>query len=148
MFENDSDRRAWAREQMEKAGTPEDRRTFMEQLLGVFWSHATSRELSVEDRKKLLDDFSNLAQGYVLVPEPVEEEAIWVDARPGWLSLGDTIRVKADAYPGDTGLYHNGRPGVITAMRSGDIHVRYTDDKPVPPGFIRHSPYKLQKRVR
>lgn len=144
MFEKDSDRRAWARDQMGKANTPEQHRVFIEQLLSVYWSKALTGQAS----EIVLSTFTDLAQGHALVAEPVEDTSVWVQAKPGFLTVGDTVRVKSDAYSGDAGLAHNGRPAVITAIRSGDIHVRYTDDKPSITGFIRHSPYKLEKRIR
>jgi hypothetical protein len=149
MYENEDERLDWAEDQLKKAEVPEQYQALISRLLEHYWAHPAVPSLNVADAEKTLGTFAQLAQGHVLVPE--EPEAVWVQAKPGSLVIRDTIRVKADAYSGDAGLAHNGRVGVVTAIRYGDIHIRYTDDK--EPSFkdvpsVRHSPYALEKRVR
>ena len=90
--------------------------------------------------------FKSLALNHSLV-EPYKDE-VWVPAQPGQIKVADQVRVKSDAFTGDAGRTHNGRRGVIVAIRSGDVIVRSTDDlKPVLDG-VHYSPYKLEKRIK
>ena len=146
MFERDSEKRSWAREQMTKAGVPSKHQLLIEKLLGIYWQQAAQNEYDPKTAEIVLEVFSELAKGHTLVPE--SEEEVWVAAKSGSLSVGEEIRVKRNAYDGPAGLVHNGRRGVITAIRYGDIHVRYTDGEELKTPFIKHSPNSLEKRVK
>ena len=90
--------------------------------------------------------FKSLALNHSLV-EPYKDE-VWVPAQPGQIKVADQVRVKSDAFTGEAGRAHNGRRGVIVAIRSGDVIVRSTDDlEPVLDG-VHYSPYKLEKRIK
>ena len=90
--------------------------------------------------------FKSLALNHSLV-EPYKDE-VWVPAQPGQIKVADQVRVKSDAFTGEAGRAHNGRRGVIVAIRSGDVIVRSTDDlEPVLDG-AHYSPYKLEKRIK
>jgi hypothetical protein len=89
--------------------------------------------------------FSRLAKGEAFVEENSEEK--WIPAQPGQLTVGDEVRVLADAFDGKLAAVHNGRRGRIVAIRYGDVIMKTTDDKePVLDG-AHYSPYKLEKRV-
>ena len=60
---------------------------------------------------------------------------------------GDVVRVKADGYPGTTGQAHNGRVGVVIAIRSGDIIVDITDELEPAIKGAHHLPEVLEKRI-
>lgn len=136
----------WAREQLERSGLEGDYAQLVEDLLDEYWTVSIGHNFSARDAQEILNAFTSLAQGHVLVPD--EPEGVWVQAKPGNLVVRDTVRVRLDAYEGAAGLAHNGRVGVITAIRYGDVYVRYTDDKTEYRGLIHHSPHSLEKRVR
>lgn len=97
-----------------------------------------------EVAKTVLSVFSELAQGKAIVPP---DNFTWVQARRGDIKVRDIVRVKADGYPGSTGEAHNGRVGVVIAIRSGDIIVDITDElEPVVKG-AHHLPEVLEKRI-
>ena len=130
----------WVWDQMTKAKIPQTERWVIEQLLKVYWEEEKSQKLSTEQAETITKAFSELVVGHHLVPD--ETEGVWIQARPGALVIRDTVRVKADGYAGEVGLVHNGKTGVIVAIRYGDIHVRYEDGT-----IARHSPHALEKRV-
>jgi hypothetical protein len=93
-----------------------------------------------------LDIFSKLALGHALM-EPYKDE-LWVPVIPGQVKVADKVRVKHNAFTGDAGRTHNGRRGVVVALRSGDVIVRSNDDvEPLLDG-VHYSPYALEKRVK
>jgi transcription antitermination factor NusG len=74
-----------------------------------------------------LDLFSTLARNEAVVEET---EAVWKPVQVGFmLNVGDTVRVRKDAFTEEAGRTHNGRIGRVLAKRSGDIIVRTTDDR-------------------
>jgi hypothetical protein len=101
---------------------------------------------SDRDSKDVLDLFSKLALTNSLLP--AESDAVWVEARPGFISVGDIVRVKHDAYTDRLGTVHNGRVGKVVAVRYGDVIFRSTDDKVPFLDGTHHSPYKLEKRIK
>lgn len=132
----------WAEDQMRRVSSDPDT---IEHVLGLirFWIEA---EIPEEQAEAVLTVFKGLAQGHSLVPDAPEET--WVQARRGFLTVGDRVRVRHDAFAGEAGLTHNGRRGKIVAIRSGDIIVRSDDDvKPFLDG-VHYPPDKLEKRVR
>jgi hypothetical protein len=62
--------------------------------------------------------------------------------------VGDIVRVRNDAYTGKLAPIHNGRPGVIVAIRSGDIIVNLTDMEEPEISGAHYSPEVLEKRVQ
>jgi hypothetical protein len=103
-------------------------------------------EMDPEKSKQVLDIFSQVALGYALVPIATEE--VWLDAKRGHLSVGDIVRVSHSAYDGELAYIHNGRRGVVVAIRSGDIIFNSTDDMLPKIEGAHYSPERLQKRVR
>ncbi len=86
-----------------------------------------------------------MCRSIAVVETPKDE--IWEDARPGFLKVGDEVRVKADAFEDELGQLHNGRRGKIVGVRYGDIIIKTIDGKePVLDGS-HYSPYKLEKLV-
>jgi len=144
MLEKDSERRAWARDQMKEAKVPDQYYSIVERLLDMYWPYAMQNEVSPEQAKQILSVFLELAQGHTLLPE--DEEEVWIEGKPGNLVMRDVVRVRRDAYDGPAGLRHNGRRAVVTAIRNGDVHVRYTDEQ--QPEYARHLPYVFEKLVR
>lgn len=103
-------------------------------------------EMSPEDLKSVLDIFSKVALGHSIIETPKTE--LWVQAQAGQLSVGDIVRVRHDAFNGVLGANQNGRPGVVAAIRSGDIIFNSTDGAiPILDG-IHYRPAQLEKRLR
>lgn len=131
----------WAKSQLEQAKVSVDVGTSIVKLLEV-WS-----TLSHEDKNdnKVIELFSLLACSVSIVESPSDE--VWEASRPGFIRVGDEVRVMADAFEGELGQLHNGRRGRVVAVRYGDIIIKTTDGKePVLDGS-HYSPYKLEKLV-
>lgn len=131
----------WARTQLEKANVSADTGVSVIKLL-EFWLNLDHKD---ENNKKVLELFLNLCNGTAIVDTPTDE--VWQSASPGFIRVGDEVRVKADAFEGELGQLHNGRRGRVVAVRYGDIIIKTTDGKePVLDGS-HYSPYKLEKLV-
>jgi hypothetical protein len=99
-----------------------------------------------KDSAEVLSLLSKLAMAHSLLQDASEE--VWVEARPGAISVGDIVRVRHDAYDGKLGTLHNGRVGKVVAVRYGDIIFRSTDEKVPFLDGTHHSPHKLEKRIK
>ena len=131
----------WAKNQLEQAKVPVDVGISVVKLLEV-WS-----TLNHEDKNDYVvaQLFSLLSCSVSIVESPSDE--IWEPARPGFVRVGDEVRVMADAFEGELGQLHNGRRGRVVAVRYGDIIIKTTDGKePVLDGS-HYSPYKLEKLI-
>lgn len=131
----------WAKSQLEQAKVPIDVGVSVVKLLEV-WS-----TLNHEDKndKKVLELFSLLASSTSIVESPSDE--VWEAARPGFIRVGDEVRVMANAFEGELGQLHNGRRGRVVAVRYGDIIIKTIDGlEPILDGS-HYSPYKLEKLV-
>lgn len=102
--------------------------------------------LNPQAQRDALKAFETLALGHSLVVESKDE--LWVDGAPGMFIVGDSIRIKNDAFDGPAGASQNGRRGTIVAIRSGDIIVKSNDGKEPLLDGVHYHPSKLQKRVR
>lgn len=88
---------------------------------------------------------AKLVQGHAIVEERKDEK--WLPVQPGFIKVNDTVRVMSDAFDGELGTIHNGRRGVVTAIRSGDIIIKTNDGvEPLLDG-VHYSPYKLEKLI-
>ncbi len=138
----------WAKEQLSAVGKDGVQGELILYLLEVYLPKAVRAGWTGDVQQEILGMFYELAQGHSLVVPDDDKSAVWVQAKPGNLVVADRVRVRRDAYEGSAGIMHNGRSGVITAMRYGDIYVRYTDDREPSYGGIRHAPRALEKRVK
>ena len=102
--------------------------------------------LNVDSAKKAIDLFGRLALNHAVVDTPDNE--VWIPARPGAIKVADEVRVISDAFDGELGPIHNGRKGVVVAVRYGDIIVNTTDGREPELRGTHYSPYKLEKRVQ
>ena len=131
----------WARVQLENANVSADTGVSVIKLL-EFWLNLDHKD---DNDKKVLELFSDLCSGTAVIDTPTDE--VWQAASPGFIRVGDEVRVKADAFEGELGQLHNGRRGRVVAVRYGDIIIKTTDGKePVLDGS-HYSPYKLEKLV-
>ena len=133
--------RNWAKSQLEQAKVSVGAGTSIVKLL-EFW---TKLEHEGRDDKKVIELFSQLANSVAVSDSPSDE--VWEPSRPGFIRVGDEVRVMMDAFDGELGQLHNGRRGRVVAVRYGDIIIKTTDGKePVLDGS-HYSPYKLEKLV-
>lgn len=143
MYEPNEDQRKWARTQLDEASYPKPTSDAVISLLDVWWRQAHSEE----SRELTLDAFQKLARGFALAIASDPDE-VWEQAKPGFISRGDQVRVRADAYRGPAGQAHNGRRGRVVGVRRGDVIVKYEDGKYPPNDGVHHSPHSLEKRIR
>jgi hypothetical protein len=131
----------WAKSQLEQARVSPEAGISIVKLL-EFWS---TLDHSNQADEKILELFSKLAQSNALIDNSGNE--IWEDARPGFLRVGDEVRVKFNAFENELGQIHNGRRGRIVGVRYGDIIIKTSDGKePVLDGS-HYSPHNLEKLV-
>jgi hypothetical protein len=103
-------------------------------------------EMDPNQSKEVLDILSKVGLGHALIE--VNKDEVWVPTQRGQIGVGDIVRVAHDAFSDSTGHIHNGRRGVVVAIRSGDVIFKSTDEKdPVLDG-VHYSPEKLEKRIR
>jgi len=103
-------------------------------------------DLKEEHAKSAVEVFSKLALNHSLIETPKNE--VWAPAQPGFINVGDEVRVLNDAFSDKTGQMHNGRRGTVVAVRHGDVIVRSNDNKTPFLDGVHYSPYKLEKRMR
>jgi len=132
----------WVRGQMSEAKVKVGVGNAILKLLEV-WNEM---KLSNNQIKETTELFTKLAINHSIIPESPDET--WIDAQPGAIIVSDEVRVKSDAYDGDTGVMHNGRRGKVVGVRYGDIIFKSTDGKEPPLDGTHYTPYQLQKRVR
>jgi hypothetical protein len=134
----------WAREQMSALKYEERMMTRVAQLLEVWWTQYHDNQ----SRDLTLETFGKLARGQALVVQSDVNEA-WEPVKPGDIYVRNEIRVRFDAYTDEpTGRAHNGRRGVVVAIRNGDIIVNYTDGRMPEGQGVHHSPHSLERLVR
>lgn len=137
----------WAVAQLKAAGISQHVEDSVMVLLTVFYS----QEHDVTERGQVLDLFDSLAHLHAVVVHSNGTE-VWAPARLGAVSVGDNVRVRRNAFNDDNpqAIYHNGRRGVIIAIRRGDIYVGYRDGRepPSPDTGLRFPAGMLEKRMR
>lgn len=137
--------REWVIEQLEAAKVKVGSGKAILKLLDAW---AEIPKLSDNMTEEVLNVFPKLARGHVLKTEENEDDYRWEDLQPGQITVGDVVRVKADAFDGNLGAMHNGRRGKVVAVRYGDVIFKSTDNRdPILDG-VHYSPYKLEKRYR
>lgn len=133
----------WVREQLTLARSQVRVGNAVLQLLEL-WETMDSMEPEVASTT--LQAFSDLAQGFPLVEGG--DDGVWVPAIRGQFSVGDTVRIKRDAFSGAEGKAKNGRIGRIVGVRSGRVAFRSTDEvEPLIDGVVL-LPELLEKLVR
>lgn len=137
--------REWIVEQLEAAKVKVGSGKAILKLLDAW---AEIPKLSDNMTEEVLTVFPQLAKGHVIKVEENEDDYIWMDAQPGQITVGDVVRVKADAFEDKLGTLHNGRRGKVVAIRYGDVIFKDTDGKQPPLDGVHYSPYKLEKRYR
>lgn len=137
--------RKWIIEQLEAAKVKAGSGKAILKLLDAW---AEIPKLSDNMTDEVLTVFPQLAKGHVIKVEENEDDYAWMDAQPGQITVGDVVRVKANAFEDKLGTVHNGRRGKVVAIRYGDVIFKDTDGKQPPLDGVHYSPYKLEKRYR
>lgn len=136
----------WAHRRIEAALTlPAETRRELEVVFDTWLSSPALRASLSEraSRDAVLHVLELVLSGY---DESDDETPVkWQQARNGAVRVGDTVRVKPDAYSGAAGAYHNGRVCRVVAMRYGDIIVR--DDADPDYTGQHHQAAALQRQV-
>ena len=132
----------WVKAQLSRSKTRKKPGDVAIELLKLWETFEFPNQTQQEDA---IEVFSALANGYALLPESADR---WLPANAGFmLTVGDTVRVRKDAFTGEAGMVHNGRRGVIVAKRSGDIIVKHTDGLVPSRNDARYPPSSLEKKV-
>lgn len=137
--------REWAIEQLQAAKIKVGSGKAIMKLLET-WE--TIPDLSENMREEVLKIFPLIVRGVVIKVEEDENDYTWIPLQPGQITVGDVVRVKADAFTDKLGPIHNGRRGTVAAIRYGDVIFNDTDGKKPELKGVHYSPYKLEKRVR
>lgn len=116
-------------------------------LLALLESWNNLDNLTNEQAKEVVYLFNKLALG-VNIYEEVTTDEVWVPVQPGFIKVGDEVRVLKDAFSDSTGVLHNGRVGKVVAIRYGDVIFKSTDGKQPALNGVHYSPYKLEKRIK
>jgi len=134
----------WVRKQLEEAKVKIGSGNAVMKLLQT-WEGM--EKLSPNIAKETIEVFSKLALNKAAVEPKVDPNEIWVPLQPGQITVGDEVRVIADAFSDSTGVIHNGRRGKVIAVRYGDVIINSTDGKSPELKGVHYSPYKLEKKV-
>ena len=121
----------WVKEQLTQNKTKKAVGDSVIKLLGT-WDEIKQKNESLKtiNPQDIIDIFSKLSMGYVLVKENEKER--WIKAQIGQIKVADVVRIPFDAFDDSTGKSNlNGRRGRIVAVRSGDIIIK-TDDGKLP----------------
>lgn len=106
------------------------------------WGELTFQNEVQQDQA--LKIFTRLAKDEAIV----DEDDSWQPVQVGFMiQVGDTVRVRSDAFTGDAGRTHNGRIGRVVAKRSGDIIVRTTDGKSPQLDGSHYPPSSLEIKI-
>lgn len=135
----------WVKEQLEAAKVKIGSGKAIMKLLAA-WEEIP--KLSENMTEETLTVFSKIAQGHAIKEEENEDDYIWIPLQPGQITVTDVVRIKADAFRDNLGPLHNGRRGIVVAVRYGDVIFNSTDGKSPDLVGVHYSPYKLEKRVR
>jgi hypothetical protein len=133
----------WVKSQLEQAKV---RKVVGDSVIKLIDLIESFDKLSEDNRAKVVEIFSKLSLGHAYIVDNSQET--WVSAQPGQIKVADQVRVKADAFTGPLGTTHNGRRGVVVAVRYGDVIIKTNDGKqPVLDG-AHYPPQKLEKMVK
>jgi hypothetical protein len=127
----------WVSKQLAESDASEDEKELIVDLLKRL------NDGGLDDARfvTVLRTFGNLALGHAVAAPKGER---WGPVVPGYYQIGDTVRVKLDAYDGEKGQRHNGKRGRAVAARNGLVVVVY-DDASSSEEQYRHQPASLQR---
>lgn len=116
--------------------------------LVVLAGELKARNMSRDDAVAVTSALAAVAASGELTLRADGSTEMWVPLTPGRFRVGDTVRVRADAYPPESGKsLAAGRRGVVVAVRGGLVHVRYTGDTGGMASTSSHPLDKLQQLI-
>lgn len=127
----------WATFQLIEAKTTQQLTTSVERLMQTL----ETMNLNDDQLREVLDKFHKLALGHSIVPAKPDE--VWQQCVPGHYGVGDTVRVKPDAYSGPKSI-HNGRRGRVVSIRGAQVVVAYSDPTDLKDQYY-HWPKDLER---
>lgn len=133
---------AWVSRELGGAKAADTDQEFVVAVLKAIYDNADKHKLSDAEVMVDLDRIRELVQGHSITI--AEEGEMWGPVIPGAYSIGDTVRVKANAYDGELGALNNGKRGRVTAARDGKVIVLY-NDAPSLDYQVRHDPERLER---
>jgi hypothetical protein len=136
-------KKTWIHEQIQAAKVKKPVGNAIVSLTDKF--DEVSSGMSEEDMKKVIEVFSKVALGHSIARDRKDEA--WAPLQPGFITVGDIVRVKSDAFTGDLGKSHNGRRGRVVAVRYGDVIFKSEDGLEPALNGAHYSPYSLEKLV-
>jgi hypothetical protein len=132
----------WVKSQLQEAKV---RKIIGDSVINLIEHLETFDKLSDEHRVTVVDLFSKLAVGHAHIK--VNEDEMWIQVTPGQIKVADQIRGRSDAFTGPLGAAHNGRRGIVVAVRYGDVIIKSSDGRePVLDG-AHYAPQKLEKLI-
>lgn len=134
----------WVSIQLGKVQASDRVREATVKLLKTLDDEVEERGLSDDEKSEVLEYVKKLSLGYALVKDAPDEK--WEDVVPGAYNIGDTVRVREDAYKGTHGQRHNGKRGRIVAVHQSKTVVLYDDARNSEEQFY-HEPPNLQRLV-
>lgn len=129
----------WNRSQLESAGVDDETRVDVLSLLAV-WERIVFPSGDPR-RERVLTVFTDLARGIAIEKEP-DPGFTWVSALKAKPRQKDRVRIKRDAFDGQTGLQLNGKEGIIARVSRGTLVVALDGE-----GSLHVAPEKLETRV-
>ena len=138
--------RSWAHGRIDKAALPFAAKRGLKDVFDT-WVGVPEMAENSAVIDAALAELRVVLSGYDATAHDTADAGVtWVQARNGALRVGDTVRVKPDAFTGAHGAFHNGRICRVVGMRYGDIIVR--DDTDVAYEGIHHQATHLLKQVK
>ena len=134
---------SWAKDQIANSRVPVP---VGRAILALLTAWAELEFPNEEQRDRALELFGKLAKDEAVYEET---EHVYRPVMVGFdIQVGNTVRVRHDAFTGDLAHSHNGRVGRVLAKRNGDIIVRSTDDKKPYLDMAHYPPSVLELRVK
>ena len=132
----------WVDAQLEKSKTPQPLATSVKRLLETL----ETMNLATDDSlREIIDKFQKLALGHTIAAP--EKPGKWEPVVPGDYRIGDTVRVRPDAYEGTKGTIHNDRRGRVTGAHGYLATVVYEGETNSENQFM-HKLEKLERLVK
>lgn len=133
---------AWVSRELAAAGS--NGGTTANDAIVALLQELTSYDLTDAEKEFVVNSFASLVRGHAL-PRPNEQFENWKDCLPGDYAIGDTVRVRAAAYHGEHGMWHNGKRGKVIGTRNNSVIVRYDEENAEDARY--HDPNALEVLV-
>lgn len=129
----------WSRAQLDAAGVDEAVRVDVLALLSV-WERIIF-PAGDPRRERVLTIFADLTRGIAIEKDP-DPGFTWVSAVKAKPRQKDRVRIRRDAFDGESGKQLNGKEGIIARVSRGTLVVALDGE-----GSLHVAPEKLETRV-